>query len=200
MKDGRFVLTESRAIANYLVSKYQNADLASLYPGIWGALSSQEKASVDEMLHYDIGTFYKRVGAWVYPQLFGGAEADEEKFAMIIKSLEYLDSKIKKNGGGLCTKHLTVADLSVALSLSMLDFFDLDLSAHKYVGTWLNAVKSLPQWEEVNEAFVQWVANVKDAQGSESVNSVKSLEEKESPNVPPLVSPKKSRRGRKFKK
>ena len=158
LKDNRFVLTESRAIANYLVSKYASADLAAKYPGIWGNLSAQEKALVDEMLHYDIGTLYKRIGEWVYPQLFKGCPPDDEKLAMVHKSLQYLNGKVEEHKGGLCSAHLSLADMSVACSLSMLDFFDnIDWSAYAFLDKWRTNIHALSHWKKVNEAFEEWV-------------------------------------------
>ena len=52
MKDGDFVMNESRAIAAYLVNKYGADD--KLYPK-----DAETRARVDQRLYFDMGVFYK---------------------------------------------------------------------------------------------------------------------------------------------
>ena len=55
MKDGNFILNESRPIATYLVSKYGKDD--KLYPK-----DVETRAVVDQRLYFDMGAFYKSFG------------------------------------------------------------------------------------------------------------------------------------------
>ena len=55
MKDGDFVLTESRVMATYLVNKYGKDD--KLYPK-----ETNVRAIVDSRLYFDMGVFYKAMG------------------------------------------------------------------------------------------------------------------------------------------
>ena len=52
VKDGDFVMNESRAAAAYLVNKYGKDD--SLYPK-----DAETRARVDQRLYFDMGVFYK---------------------------------------------------------------------------------------------------------------------------------------------
>ena len=52
MKDGDFVMNESRAIAAYLVNKHGADD--KLYPK-----DAETRARVDQRLYFDMGVFYK---------------------------------------------------------------------------------------------------------------------------------------------
>lgn len=52
MKDGDFVMNESRAIAGYLANKYGDDD--KLYPK-----EAATRARVDQRLYFDMGVFYK---------------------------------------------------------------------------------------------------------------------------------------------
>ena len=52
MKDGDFVMNESRAIAAYLVNKHGADD--KLYPK-----DAETRARVDQKLYFDMGVFYK---------------------------------------------------------------------------------------------------------------------------------------------
>ncbi len=55
LKDGDFVMNESRAAAAYLVAKYGKDD--SLYPK-----DVKVRAVIDQRLYFDMGTFYKAFG------------------------------------------------------------------------------------------------------------------------------------------
>ena len=55
--DGDFIMTESRAAAIYLVSKYGGEKKEKLYPG-----DLLSRANVDQRLFFDMGTFYKAFG------------------------------------------------------------------------------------------------------------------------------------------
>jgi glutathione S-transferase len=54
IRDGELVLTESRAIMIYLIEKYVKKTHTYLYP-----TDIVEKAKVHQMLHFDLGSFYK---------------------------------------------------------------------------------------------------------------------------------------------
>ena len=58
MKDGDFVMNESRAIAAYLVNKYGADD--KLYPK-----DAETRARVDQRLYFDMGVFYKVGKTWL---------------------------------------------------------------------------------------------------------------------------------------
>jgi glutathione S-transferase len=57
MVDGDIVLTESRAAAAYLVSKYGKNRKEQLYPS-----DPDTRAKVDQRMFFDMGTFYKAFG------------------------------------------------------------------------------------------------------------------------------------------
>ena len=55
LKDGDFIMNESRAAATYLIGKYGKDD--KLYPK-----DLKTRAMVDQRLYFDMGTFYKAFG------------------------------------------------------------------------------------------------------------------------------------------
>ncbi len=55
LKDGNFIMNESRAAACYLVNKYAKDD--KLYPK-----DVKMRAIIDSRLYFDMGTFYKAAG------------------------------------------------------------------------------------------------------------------------------------------
>jgi glutathione S-transferase len=153
-------LTESRAISKYLISKTYRSDLSKKYPGIWNTFSNVKRAKVDEMLDYDLGTLYKRISDFIYPIVFRGEKPDRDKYQLIKKSVVYLNDKIIENNGFLCCDNVSLADLSVSLSLTMLDFFeqeDFNLDAGKEYIEWQIKMKELPHWEDINKDFYKWL-------------------------------------------
>merc|ERR1712131_384462 len=66
VKDGDFIINESRAAAAYLINKYAKDD--SLYPK-----DAETRARVDQRLYFDMGVFYKAFCDYVYP-IMGFAE------------------------------------------------------------------------------------------------------------------------------
>merc|ERR1711992_349742 len=83
MKDGDFVMNESRAIAAYLVNKYGADD--KLYPK-----DAETRARVDQRLYFDMGVFYKAFGECVYPVMFGGDKPGQDKFDKLKEVLGWL--------------------------------------------------------------------------------------------------------------
>ena len=70
VKDGDFIMNESRAVAAYLVTKHGKDD--SLYPQ-----DAEIRARVDQRLYFDMGAFYKvnksiqtKLGVLLLPLLF----------------------------------------------------------------------------------------------------------------------------------
>ena len=63
--DGDFVMTESRAAALYLVSKYGGEKKAKLYP-----CDATAKAKVDQKVFFEMGTFNKAFGDCVVSSSF----------------------------------------------------------------------------------------------------------------------------------
>nr|XP_015908471.2 glutathione S-transferase 1 [Parasteatoda tepidariorum] len=111
MDDNGFILWESRAILGYLVD--QHAPGNSLYPK-----DPKERAIVDRLLYFDIGTLYKAIGEYLYPVLFfGQPEYDSEKKQAIDKALGFLEGFLGKTSY-VAGNHLTIADFSIAASLN----------------------------------------------------------------------------------
>lgn len=142
--DDGLSIWESRAIITYLVNKYAKG--SSLYPE-----EPRARALVDQRLYFDIGTLYQRFGDYFYPQVFGGAPADKEKFAKIEDALQLLD-KFLEGQKYVAGPNLTVADLSLVASVSSFEASDIDFKKYPNIKRWYETVKSTaPGYQEANE-------------------------------------------------
>lgn len=151
--NNKFVMTESRAIANRLLNK----------TGDFRANSSEEKSRIEEMVQYDLGTFYKRIGEYVYPQIFKGSPPNNEKLQNIHKSLKYIDNILSETGYIARGLKPTLADFTIAMSTTMLSFTDIQINKYKHISKWINNLISLnpTAWITVNKPFEDWVKSVK---------------------------------------
>ena len=157
-EDGELVLTESRAIANRLLSQSDRFQPISL----------DEKSRMEEMVQYDLGTLYRRIGEYVYPMLFRGEEESPEKLSMVEKSLEYLDNRLRDLGGTLAGgTTFTLADFTTRMSLTMLEFTSVDLSQYTNLSKWCERLRELntEAWETVDQPFKEWIASRRPTQG-----------------------------------
>ena len=154
LKAGDFVLTESRAIAEYVLDKGQPKQIMDL-----GAAEAAVASEIRELLYYDIGIGYKRIGEYIYPRIFHQQPFDEEKRALVHKTLEYLEGRLGDKDY-LVGEQAALCDLSIAVSLTMLEFdLDFDSSAYPKVQVWQQRMAALPHWHDINKPFRQWVAS-----------------------------------------
>ena len=160
LEDGDFRLTESSAILKYLADKY---DLPS-YPK-----DLKKRAKVNEVMDWLNTQFYRDFGyGLVYPQLFphhkrrsdeahAGAVAWGQQGAK--NWLQILnDHWIGPKNQYLCGDELTIADYFGAGLVSIGELIDCDFSAYPNIKRWLDNMKKLKSWHEVNEVFNGFVA------------------------------------------
>ncbi|KFM73999.1 Glutathione S-transferase 1, isoform C, partial [Stegodyphus mimosarum] len=147
--DNGFYLWESRAIQTYLVNKY--APDSNLYPK-----DPQERAVVDRLLYFDIGTLYKAEAEYLYPHLFQGKPADPEKNEVFKKALGFLDQFLSKKDY-VAGNNITLADLSIIASLSFAaELADYSFDEFPKVNAWYQKVKSeIPGYKEINDEPLQ---------------------------------------------
>jgi len=107
IKDGDFVLSESRAILTYLVEKYGKDEHDSLYPR-----DLAKRAMVDIGMFSNIDLYLAFVNSGAAGVLFAGAEVDASKFEAVWTQLEKFDKYWcenfeKPNVSDLYVFHLT---------------------------------------------------------------------------------------------
>jgi len=141
--DDGFSLWESRAILQYLCNKTES----DLYP-----TDPKKRAMVDRLLYFDLGTLYKSLADYVYPQLFMKQPADEEKLKTFKQSLTYLDGFLEGRPYAAGDR-LTIADLALLSSLTFIEIIkSFDFGEWSNISKWLNKLKTeLPYYTELNE-------------------------------------------------
>lgn len=131
--DGDFSLWESRAVCIYLVEKYGKND--SLYPK-----DVKQRALVNQRIFFDLGTLYQRFADYFYPQLFAQQPANEDNFKKLVLGLEFLDGFLEGQTW-VAGKELTIADLTLAASLTAYVVAEVDLSSYANIRRWYEHCK-----------------------------------------------------------
>ncbi|XP_034112501.1 glutathione S-transferase 1-1-like [Drosophila albomicans] len=141
--DNGFALWETRAIITYLVEKYGKDD--SLYPK-----DPQKRAVVNQRLYFDLGTLFKALAEYYYPQ-FQNQPGDPQLFKKVEEALNFLD-KFLEGKQYLAGDSFTVADIVSLSTISSFQALGLDISNHDNVVNWYeNAGNVAPAWNEVEE-------------------------------------------------
>ncbi|KAG7190906.1 hypothetical protein KM043_006966 [Ampulex compressa] len=155
--DGDYRLTESRAIMSYLVDQYgKNARLNPQSPAA--------RAVVNQRLHFDIGVLYRNVAAYYFPVAFGRADAyNPQDYENLKGAFEVLD-KFLEGQDYVAGRSLTIADLSIAATVSTAEVLGFDVGGYKYVSKWLDRIKaSAPGYRKANgEGIEMWKKMIAD--------------------------------------
>nr|QII57454.1 glutathione-S transferase delta8 [Xenocatantops brachycerus] len=135
LEDNGIYISESRAIAMYLVSKYAKDD--SLYPK-----DLNKRVLVDQRLFFDQDFFHRILN--VFMPVFQGKQADPSKIEKVNDSLETLNRMLDSKQW-LAGDKITIADYAVAISISALEFIPdsgIDATKQPNVKQWLSRVES----------------------------------------------------------
>lgn len=154
MDDSGFILWESRAILAYLANAYGRDD--SLYPK-----NPRQRAIVDQRLNFDLGTLYVRYSALYLPMLFRGEEYDEQKADQLDEALGWLNTFLEGRAF-VAGDNLTIADISIIVTITNLEAFGYDMSGHPNLTKWFERTKKALEpygYEEVDVAGAKVLAN-----------------------------------------
>ncbi|XP_074649192.1 uncharacterized protein LOC141904501 [Tubulanus polymorphus] len=144
LDDNGFYLWESRSILTYLADKYGND---SLYPK-----DLQARAHVNRFLYFDMEKISGKLGPFIYPQLFKGEKPSTELEKEMKDGFDVLEEflKGKKYVAG---DNLTIADFSIAASISFLEAIKYDISGWANIDAYMKRMKALPYWKECNDGI-----------------------------------------------
>ncbi|CAH2085413.1 unnamed protein product [Euphydryas editha] len=154
MDDNGFILWESRAILGYLVNTYGRDD--SLYPK-----NPRLRALVDQRLNFDLGTLYKRYMDLYMPILFKSEAYSDEAAEKLNEALGWLNSMLEGHAF-VAGDNLTIADISIVVTLTNLEALGFDYSAHDNVVKWFDRTKKTLEpygYAEIDQAGAQKLAS-----------------------------------------
>lgn len=142
--DGDVIITDSHAIAAYIVDKYASND--NLYPKDLG-----KRAAVNSRLHLDSGHLFARLRFLYEPVLYNGSpDCPMDKIAYVQVVYDILEGFLK-NSPYLCGLELTIADFSIVSTItSGNDACPIDPSKYPNLVKWLERMAAIPYYEETN--------------------------------------------------
>lgn len=155
LEDGDFRLTESSSILKYLADKVGSP----AYPK-----DLKARARVNEAMDWLNANLYRDYGyGLVYPQTFPHHKRPDE--AVQAGTVKWAQDKSKRwlqimndhwvgpKNKWLCGDSITLADYFGAPIITIGEVIGSDFARYPNVARWLKAVKALPGWPKVNEAF-----------------------------------------------
>ena len=145
LTDGDFVLWESRAIMQYMANKTKSP----YYPA-----DPVARAKVDSLLCWDMGELYASIMAYQYP-LMGFKPMPKNIGAMetnFRNKLAFLDEHLVK-GPYLTGDAMTIADMSIAVSLTMPEIISVTYEKYPNISAWLGKMHAHDEWKEVQAKF-----------------------------------------------
>lgn len=148
--DGDFTLWESRPIMQYMVSKWGGKH-SYLYP-----TDLQKRAICDRLMNFDLGSVYKTVTEFTYPQLFQGKPPDPDKEAAMKKAFEYLNRNLDGGQRYMTGDDLTIVDISMATNISLTEIKGYMMDKWPDLAMWYRRMKALPYWAECNKGLYEW--------------------------------------------
>ena len=163
LEDGDFRLTESSAILKYLADKFN----LPVYPK-----DLKQRARVNEIMDWFNTNFYRDYGyGWIYPQLFPHHRrpGDEVQQATVAWGKERAEGWLKilndywlgPDQKYLCGDQITIADYFGVCLLTLGEVIGCDFRAYPNVKRWLDTMKRLPSWPQINEALYGYAEAVK---------------------------------------
>lgn len=133
--DDGFVLSEHVALLQYVCDKY--APGSSLYPS-----DAQKRALVNHRLCFNSSFFYSAIAAYAvgpmffdYPRTEMGLQRVNMVVAVFEEYLKRLETKYVAGG------NVTIADISLACSMTVLEAINFDLNLYPLVKKWYEMFK-----------------------------------------------------------
>lgn len=131
-----FSPTKGRVILTYLVSMFGKSEHDHLYPK-----DVNKRALVDLHLHFDLSTMYQRTLDYFFPTIILGAPLDEAKKARLAEALGFFESMLK-NKKFSTGDDFTLADLTLAVTISQIEAFEFNLYPFPKIRKWLTECKT----------------------------------------------------------
>ncbi|KYQ57880.1 Glutathione S-transferase 1-1 [Trachymyrmex zeteki] len=152
LDDDGLYLCESRAIMTYLVNQYGKND--SLYPN-----DPKKRAMVDQRLYFDMGTLYRSFANYYYPIIFTGVTPAQAKYDKLHEALSFLN-KFLEGENYVAGKTLTLADITLVVTVSNFPLMDYDLSKYSNILRWFIKIQAeIPNYSELESIGMKTFAD-----------------------------------------
>ncbi|MCA9594526.1 MAG: glutathione S-transferase family protein [Myxococcales bacterium] len=150
--DGDFVLTESRVIEQYLASKKPES-------GLWPK-EGRDRFDVNRWAMWDASHFSPALGTIAFEKLIkpmvGGGDPNEGKIrdaeASFAQFAKVLDGHLQGRDW-LVGDCITVADFTVAASLTYAGPCGVSLDPYPNLKSWMGRISELPAWQATTPKF-----------------------------------------------
>ncbi len=147
--DGDFVLTESRAIMQYLASKKPESGLLPR--------DEQARADVTRWQFWDSSHFSPQLGTLAFERLLKGmmglGEPDQRKIDDALAGFRRFGAVLNKRLDGkqhVVGSSLTIADLTIASSLMYAKQCDLPIGEFPNVQGWFSRISDMEAWKKTS--------------------------------------------------
>lgn len=147
--DGDFVLTESRAIMQYLASKRPES---SLLPR-----DEQTRADVTRWQFWDAAHFSPQLGTFTFQKLlkpmYGMGDPDQGKIDEALANFRRFAAVLNKRMEGkqyVVGNFLTLADLTLASSLMYAKQTEVPLGEFPNIQVWFSRISEMDAWKKSN--------------------------------------------------
>jgi glutathione S-transferase len=147
--DGDFVLTESRAIMQYLAAKKPESGLLPA--------GERERAEITRWQFWDASHFSPQVGTLAFQKLFkpmmGMGEPDAHKIEEALAGFRRFAAVLNQRLEGkqyVVGNTLTLADLTLASSLMYAKQSDAPLAEFPHVQAWFTRMSDMDAWKKTN--------------------------------------------------
>lgn len=147
--DGDFVLTESRAIMQYLASKKPESGLLPR--------DEQQRADVTRWQFWDSSHFSPQIGTLVFEKLIkammGMGDPDQRKIDDAIAGFRRFGAVLNKRLEGkqyVVGNALTVADLTLASPLMYAKQCEVPVGEFPNIQSWFNRISDMDAWKKTN--------------------------------------------------
>lgn len=140
------MIWDSHAIATYLVDKYAKND--QLYPK-----DLQTKTRCNQRLFFETSLFERLRDCTVHVVFRGSPELPQDKIEPFYATYEMLESFLMVDP--FLVGIISVADIIVACTITVsVVFVPLKSDKHQNIIAWLDLVKSIPLFDEMNTKYV----------------------------------------------
>lgn len=150
LDDNGIYLSDSHAIATYLIGKFGNSVDHPLYPK-----DLYTRARIDQRLHFESGILFQSLIVVIRSVLHEGAVGINESQLKDIQAAYVLLETFLAVDAYLVGDQLTVADLSIVTTLTTLNtLVELDSAKYPRIRDWLRRIETLPYYYETNTAHL----------------------------------------------